>query len=224
MRIEPVSPHIWSLTLWVLIPIRIWIVVGKEGVTLIDAGLSPMAKGILRFVERLDAGPIQRILLTHGHADHVGAIAKIVHHRPAPVFVHPIEIPYMEGRLPYPGRKKLKASVAAGVARALPGDADGSLHPIGGLQPFLTPGHSPGHVVYYHPVDRVLLAGDLFTSRGGQLRPPIAMFTSDMEQAVQSSRIVQQLDPERLEVSHGGPVLRPADQLDVYLEAWGRIA
>jgi glyoxylase-like metal-dependent hydrolase (beta-lactamase superfamily II) len=67
-------------------------------------------------------------------------------------------------------------------------------------------------VVYYHEADQVLLAGDLFTSRGGKLRPPMAMFTADMAQALRSGEIVQRLRPKRVEVCHGGPVLSPAEQ------------
>src|SRR5690606_547764 len=61
MRLERVSEHIWSLTVWVLIPVRVWLVRDPEGgVTLVDAGLPFMARGILRAVERLHAGPFSR--------------------------------------------------------------------------------------------------------------------------------------------------------------------
>lgn len=90
---------------------------------------------------------------------------------------------------------------------------------MGGLRPYLTPGHSPGHVAYYHEQDRVLLAGDLFTSRRGRIGRPMAIFTADMAEAVRSAAIVSALQPERLEVCHGGPVLNPGEQVDQYLGA-----
>ncbi|WP_242694856.1 MBL fold metallo-hydrolase [Pseudogracilibacillus auburnensis] len=65
-----------------------------------------MAKGILKFIEQLNAGSLKRIVLTHGHPDHVGAIKRILKVKTVPVFAHRIEIPYMEGDYPYPGRKK----------------------------------------------------------------------------------------------------------------------
>ena len=92
------------------------------------------------------------------------------------------------------------------------------LKAIAGLTPYLTPGHSPGHVVYYHEQDQVLLAGDLFTSKKGELHQPMSMFTADMAEAVRSSSIVEKLKPKRLEVCHGNSVLHPADQLEEYMQ------
>jgi len=217
MKIEQVSEHIWSLQAWLMIPVRVWVVADEEGVTLIDAGMPFMAKGILRFLDRLNAGPLQRILLTHGHSDHVGAVAAIRNAQHIPVHAHRIELPYMEGEIAYPRRRKRETNVEKGVAQPLTETEDGRLQPVAGLVPYLTPGHSPGHVVYFHEQDQVLLAGDLFTSRRGKLRPPMSLFTGDMAAAIRSAGIVKKLNPRRLEVCHGGPVFAPADQLDAYL-------
>jgi glyoxylase-like metal-dependent hydrolase (beta-lactamase superfamily II) len=225
MKITQISEHVWSLNTWVLIPIHVWVVKEEDGVTLVDAGISIMAKGILKFIDSLNAGPLRRIVLTHGHSDHVGALRRVREAYPGvPVFAHRIEIPYMEGAQPYPGRKKAVMYLTKGVAQPLAelessnGDkTGGGLAPIGALTPYFTPGHSPGHVVYYHEKDRVLLAGDLFNSKKGKLRKP--MFTADMKEAIRSSAIVGELRPERLEVCHGSSVLRPADQLDEYVNS-----
>ncbi|MFW5955529.1 MAG: MBL fold metallo-hydrolase, partial [Rhodothermales bacterium] len=117
-------------------------------------------------------------------------------------------------------------TVRPGVATALPLAGDGAplspdgTSPTDGLVPYHTPGHTPGHTAWFHPEDGVLLAGDLFTSRNGELRPPIAMFTTDMAQALHSARILDQLNPSRLEVCHGGPVKNPLQQLPWYLERY----
>lgn len=219
MKITQISDHIWSLKIWIVIPIHVWIVINEEGVTLVDAGIPFMAKGILNFIEKLNAGPLTTILLTHGHGDHTGAIQRILEETQVPVFAHPVEIPYIEGELPYPRRKKAAITVAKQLTRALPENEHGVLQSIGGLTPYHTPGHSPGHVVYFHQEDQVLLVGDLFTATRGKLRKPMAMFTADMAEAIRSSSIVRQLKPLRLEVCHGSSVLRPADQLDTYLKS-----
>lgn len=221
MKMRRVSEHIWSLQTWLLFPITVWLVKEEDGVTLVDAGLSTMAKGIRAAIESVGIGRLKRIALTHGHSDHVGAIRRLLNHWPGvAVYAHRIEIPYMEGELPYPGRRKAVAFLPRGLAEALPESADGRLEPIGGLQPHWTPGHAPGHVVYYHEGDRVLLAGDLFNSRKGRLRFPA--FTFEKSQALESSLIVRELAPELLEVCHGGPVRRPAEQLDEYMRAYAR--
>jgi glyoxylase-like metal-dependent hydrolase (beta-lactamase superfamily II) len=221
MKAEQVSEHIWSIRSWLLLPCRVWLVQEEDGVTLVDAGMPFMAKGILSHLEQLKLGELKQIVLTHGHSDHVGSIKQILAHKNVPVYAHTIEIPYMEGELIYPRRKKAEKNVDKGLARPLPQNEQGVLESIGGLQPYLTPGHSPGHVVYVHEQDGVLLAGDLFTSRAGKLNRPMPMFTADMEEAVKSSAIVRQLRPTHLEVCHGKPVKNPAEQLDAYLEKMG---
>lgn len=215
---EQISEHIWSLKTWMVIPIHVWLVADEIGVTLVDAGISPMAKGILKNIERIQRGPLQTIVLTHGHSDHVGALNAILKENNVPVYAHQIEIPYMEGAIPYPRRKKAAQSVSKGISRALPVDEHGNLQKISGLIPYHTPGHSPGHVAYYHEEDQVLLAGDLFTSKKGQLQKPMAMFTADMKEAVNSSNIIEQLKPKRVEVCHGDAVLQPANQIERYLQ------
>lgn len=212
------SEHIWSLKSWALIPVHVWVVVEDAGVTLVDTGFPFMARGILRFIHGLNTGQLRRILLTHGHSDHVGAANQIVQHEPVPVYAHRIELPYMNGELPYPRRKRPESSIAKGLAQPLSEDRDGNLAMVAGLKPYLTPGHAPGHVVYYHEQDRVLLAGDLFTSKRGKLHCPIPMFTADMAEALRSSSIVKQLQPDRLEVCHGGPVFKPAGHVDDYIK------
>lgn len=218
MKIDQISDHIWSLRTWMIVPIHVWVVVEEDGVTLVDAGLPLMAKGIVTFIERLNAGPLKRIVLTHGHSDHVGALKKLLKKKAVPVFAHRIEIPYMEGDYPYPRRKKAIPSVAKGLVHAFVEDENKNLEPVGSLTPYFTPGHSPGHVAFYHYEDRVLLAGDLFTSKKGKLHKPMPMFTADMNQALKSSQIVRELKPDRLEVCHGKSVHSPADQLDDYID------
>nr|WP_249310530.1 MBL fold metallo-hydrolase [Bacillus sp. FJAT-49736] len=204
------------------IPIHVWLVTDEQGVTLVDAGISPMAKGIQKYIQEIQRGPLQNILLTHGHSDHVGALKSILKEKNVPVYAHQIEIPYMEGEFPYPGRKKPSQFVAKGIARTLPTDDQGNLQRIAGLRPYHTPGHSPGHVVYYHEQDQVLLAGDLFTSKKGLLQKPMAMFTPDMKEAVTSGKIIGDLQPKRLEVCHGNSVIEPANQIDGYIRKMER--
>ncbi|MDF2722551.1 MAG: hydrolase glyoxylase [Paenibacillus sp.] len=215
MKITQLSEHIWDVRSWMIIPVHVWIVVEKDGLTLVDAGMPWMAKSILRLVDTLQAGPLRRIVLTHGHPDHVGSLKRILPTHPLPVYIHRIEIPFVEGDLPYPGRSKAVAQVAKGIVQPLPEEPSGQLSPIGGLIPYWTPGHSPGHVVYYHQQDDVLLAGDLLNSSKGKLRLP--RFTPDIAQAKQSLSIVKQLNPGRIEICHGDSVFHPTQQIDALI-------
>ncbi len=199
--------------MWMIIPIHVWLVKDREGVTLVDAGIPIMANGILKAINKLNIGPLSRILLTHGHADHVGAIKRIRSKRNIPIYVHPEEIPYMEGKKPYPRRKKAKTLVQPSLVKPLKQNGD-RLKQVGDLIPYHTPGHSPGHVVYYHQKDNVLLGGDLFTSKRRRIQKPMAIFTADMTQAIKSGGIIKSLKPEILCVCHGNEVTYPHKQYD----------
>jgi glyoxylase-like metal-dependent hydrolase (beta-lactamase superfamily II) len=219
MKATQISQHIWSLKAWIFIPIHVWVVIEEDGVTLVDTGIPMMANGIMKFIKRLNAGPLQRVVLTHGHVDHVGAIKPILRTGVVPVFAHRKEIPYIEGEHSYRPGKKAVATLPQGGTQALHENELGQLQPVGSLTPYFTPGHSPGHVVYYHEQDQVLLAGDLFSSKKGKLRKPL--FTPAMEEVLRSSDIVNKLRPARLEVCHGDSVFHPADQLDAYIAKEG---
>ncbi|SFL65417.1 Glyoxylase, beta-lactamase superfamily II [Paenibacillus sp. 1_12] len=247
MKIVQISEHIWACKIWLIIPITVWIVKSESGLSLVDAGIPLMAGGLLKQMERMDA-PLERILLTHGHSDHVGSIKKIRQHFPVPVYAHADEIPYMEGKLPYLRRSKAEASVEIGLAQPLAASCVDMFSPdfeqaresntgqkvftgsgapnictmdiVGGLTPYLTPGHSPGHIAYYHQEDNVLLAGDLFTAGRGKLKKPMAMFTGDMQQAIESSSIIEQLKPKIVSVCHGGEVNSPYEQYESFRRAF----
>lgn len=57
-------------------PVNCYLVKEDDGVTLVDAGLSSSANSIQRVAQSLGL-PISRILLTHAHGDHVGALDRL---------------------------------------------------------------------------------------------------------------------------------------------------
>ena len=156
MRVTRLSDHIYRLGTWFIIPFNVWVVVEDDGVVLVDTGIPSMGKNILRFIDGLGKGPLTKILLTHGHSDHVGSIPAILADRKVPVYVNDVEKPFMEGTTAYPGRKP-RVLLASGIAEPLT-RAGEDLATVGSLTPYPTPGHAPGHVVYHHPRDGILLA------------------------------------------------------------------
>lgn len=93
---------------------------------------------------------------------------------------------------------------------------------MGNLEVVLTPGHTPGHVAFFDPRDRALIAGDTFTAYGRlavashfYLRFPFAaMATWDKSKVVESARPLRSLDPSVLLVGHGPAVREPGAVMD----------
>ncbi|MFC0562518.1 MBL fold metallo-hydrolase [Halalkalibacter alkalisediminis] len=215
MKVIKVSPHVYKIEAWFLLKMSAWIVKTNDGVYIVDTGMPFMANRILKEAEKL--GELKAVLLTHGHSDHVGGLKKILDKHKLPVYSHVLDIKHMEGKEPFPGRKKKENLVAPGIVTPLQQRDDGTLKAVGNLVPYHTPGHSPGHVSYYHTTDRVLIGGDLFTSKRGKLKQPIKMFTADMSQAVESANIVKDLKPAVVSICHGEDIQQPHTQINSYL-------
>ncbi len=219
---------------------------------LIDAGLPMSASRIKAWTSRhfgADSKP-SCILLTHGHFDHVGSLRDLAEEWDVPIYAHPMERPYLTGRSKYPPPDP---TVGGGALASL-----SSLYPRGpinvgdrlldlpedGTVPGLpqwrwihTPGHSPGHVLFFRDEDRVLIAGDafvttkmesfvaVFTQRPVMHGPP-AHFTPDWEAAKLSLARLAGLLPTVVACGHGLPLVGPivADELEYLAENFDDIA
>ncbi len=129
---------------------------------LIDTGLVGEMAQLSRVLREigLDWPDIKAILLTHGHIDHTGNLAKIKQLTGAPLFAHPGEQPHINGTFAYRGASRVCGVLeAAGrwLLRYQPVDID---EPIssgmdlpfwGGLRVIHLPGHTQGHCGFYHP-------------------------------------------------------------------------
>ncbi|CAM3990347.1 MBL fold metallo-hydrolase [Mesobacillus zeae] len=218
MKVLQISPHIVKVEAWFGLKMSAWVVKGSDGVYIVDTGKAFMGKRILQEAEQL--GDVKAVLLTHGHSDHVGGLKNILLRKELPVYAHISDIKHMEGKEPFPGRKKKEFLVETGVAEPLVTSEEGALQHIDDLISYHTPGHSPWHVCYFHKEDGVLIGGDLFTSKKGRLKPPIAMFTADMKQAVDSGKIVNELKPDIVSICHGNDIRYPHEQMDKYLSEY----
>src|SRR3989337_2154995 len=71
---------------------------------LVDTGLSWSATNIKKIVTNLfgEGNMPSSIILTHGHFDHAGSLKTLLKEWDVPVYVHPMELPYLTGQSSYP--------------------------------------------------------------------------------------------------------------------------
>jgi hydroxyacylglutathione hydrolase len=139
-------------------------------------------------------------LLTHGHVDHISALAEVSAKHPAPYAIHALDLKWAFDGLnelaPYYSTPRRPA----GTLQTL---EDGRTLANGGLGCAVigTPGHSPGGVCFHFPDDGVLFSGDtLFQGTVGRTDLP----GGDGRTLAQSLRKLAQLPPgTRILPGHG---------------------
>ncbi|MBA2939058.1 MBL fold metallo-hydrolase [Paenibacillus sp. CGMCC 1.16610] len=205
MNLIQLSEHVYKcesvVTEPIHIPVNTWLIKDQDDVYIIDTGLEGLVDAQMRAATAI--GTPKAILLTHGHSDHIQGAAKWLEKFDIPIYAHQKELIYINGEAPYPNFNTLENT---GVAnRVLPLTEETLAHlPI---QYYLTPGHSPGHVIYHHETDNVLLTGDLFITSKEDLHPPIRSFSIDVNENIDSAAIIDEIKPALLSSSHGHELL-----------------
>ncbi|MDP8940020.1 MAG: MBL fold metallo-hydrolase [Actinomycetota bacterium] len=167
--------------------VNAYVIHAPEGDIIVDAGAEP-AK-ILAAVRQ----SVAAVLVTHGHADHVGALNPILRETGAPMYIHPDDAGRTDAQVYEP--------LQDGEDLVIAGESIHVLH---------APGHSPGSVTFVLGEDQIV--GDLVLPGSvGRTDLPGASW-EDIEVSL---RKVMPLWTEntRLYAGHG-PVLSAAEELE----------
>jgi glyoxylase-like metal-dependent hydrolase (beta-lactamase superfamily II) len=171
------------------------------GLVAVDAGMKSTGSDVFHALKELGRSPgdVAAILLTHWHNDHASGAAELAAASGARVYYHATESPYFT-------RQRAASGLRAALSRVIPETgplvllhgllANAPDKPVratchvqggdtlpGGFEVLDTPGHTVGHVSYYHAPTRTLFAGDALAVVHGRLRLMARPVTEDLAAA-----------------------------------------
>ena len=166
------------------------------------------------------------LLLTHIHLDHAAATGAMVerwpdlevyvHERGAPHLIDPSKLLASAGRLYGDKLEYLWGRILpvpeANVTVLRGGES------VLGMRVAYTPGHASHHVCYLHEETGTAFVGDVAACRippSKLVMPPTPPPDIDLELWEESLAIVEGWNPERLALTHFGPIDEPAEHLAI---------
>jgi glyoxylase-like metal-dependent hydrolase (beta-lactamase superfamily II) len=217
-----------------LFPVNCYLVEEEAELTLVDTALPNNADAIIQAAARIGK-PITRIVLTHAHSDHIGALDRLkqqlpearlfISGRDARLLAGDVSLDPQEADMPIRGGVPKPGSVAARPDELLHGGER-----IGSLLAVPAPGHTPGSMAFMDTRNRILIVGDAFQTRSklavsGHLQPLFpfpALATWDKQTSLHSAKTLLALKPTLLAAGHGNMIQQPALAMEQAIAAAGR--
>lgn len=162
--------------------------------------------GIILDVALRNSWKIEKILLTHGHFDHIGAAELLREKLVAPIYIYPSDARYLTDT-------HLNLSAGSGSPVTVPHYEeiyDGEIIRLKENSGFClkvihTPGHTPGSVTYYSADEHVAFVGDTLYEHG----PGLTQFPGGNRQELEKSilnKILTLPDDTVLLSGHSSPI------------------
>jgi len=174
----------------------------ERAAILVDAGVGDARHlSAIDDVLRVNGARLERVIVTHAHADHASGVEELARRYPGTVFLKHL---WQEAdrRYSVPWQPLI----------------DGDTADVGGdrLTIVHTPGHSPDHIVVWHAATLTAFTGDLVIAGGSVMIQ--ASRGGSMAQYMASLERMLALEPARLLPAHGDAINDPADVLNAYLQ------
>lgn len=166
------------------------VLVGETELAIIDPGIDD-ADAWARFEAHLDeilamaGGTLHAILLTHDHPDHSASVHRLAKRYGAPVYAHEC-------------CQEKDVAIEEGACIELAGA------PPWRIRCLHTPGHHPGHFVFYEETTDTLMCGDMVSNPGTIMIDPES--GGDMGAYLKSLDRLSGLKPKLTVPAHGAPL------------------